>query len=776
MKIKSSLMPAAVGLCLLASPSLMAENQADFNRVIPHPVAVTTADGAFMFTSASRICYPAGNALLKSNAGMLAGYIKKLTGATLAVTDDAPRDGDIILQLNPAVLAPEGYQIDVTPKNLTITSSTPNGDFYGIQTIRKSLLADAEQDGVALFPAGRVVDHPRFGYRGAHLDVARHFFPLDSVKRFIDIIALHNVNKFHWHLTDDQGWRVEIRKRPELTVAGAVRKGTAIGRDLSSSDSIPYGGFYTQDEIRELVDYAARHYIEVIPEIDMPGHMQAALAAYPYLGCKGDGYDVWQSWGVSPEVLCPGNDSVYVFVEDVLSEIMELFPGKYIHIGGDECPKERWEKCPKCQALADSLGLYTDSVSTREQKLQTAFMSRAVDFIEKHGRRAIGWDEILEGGLSGDVAVMSWRGTEGAADAARQGHDAILTPTDYCYFNFYQSADTDNEPLAIGGYVPLTKVYSFEPVAKELTPEQAGHILGAQSNLWTEYISEFWGLEYMELPRLAALSEVQWCAPDAKDFNRFLAALPTMQRHYDSEGYKYGRHLYNPLISMAPDPEGKGMDVTINTVAPAPIRYTLDGSTPTVKSKLYTGPFTVNKTATVKAVSFPEGGRSREASMPLSVHKGFMKKVVFNVEPNCYGSPEGDSLVLNGLRGNLTFSSGQWVGIHDKDVEAVVDLGEPEEVSKVGVGILIDTSNWIFSPREVEVEGSLNGTDYQSLGKREIPVLEKDTKGSPLLEFSFPPLRLQYIRIKARPTQAIPAWHPGRGNSTFIFFDEFIIE
>lgn len=776
MKIKFSLIPTVVGLGLLSSPVAMAENHADFNRVIPHPVSVTTSDGAFHIDSTSRICYPKGNARLKANAEMLAGYIRQLTGATLAVTDDAPRDSDIILQLHPAVLAPEGYQIDVTPKNLTLTSSTPNGDFYGIQAIRKSLQADAGRDGKAVFPAGKVVDHPRFGYRGAHLDVARHFFPLDSVKRFIDIIALHNVNKFHWHLTDDQGWRVEIKKRPELIKAGSIRKGTAIGRDLSSSDSIPYGGFYTQDEIRELVDYAAKHYIEVIPEIDMPGHMQAALAAYPYLGCKGDGYDVWQSWGVSPEVLCPGNDSVYVFVEDVLTEIMDLFPGKYIHIGGDECPKERWEKCSKCQALADSLGLYTDSVSTREQKLQTVFMSHAVDFLEKNGRKVIGWDEILEGGLSGDVAVMSWRGTEGAAEAARQGHDAILTPADYCYLNFYQSEDTDHEPLAIGGYVPLTKVYSFEPVAKDLTPEQAKHILGAQSNIWTEYIADFWGVEYMELPRLAALSEVQWCAPENKDLNRFISALPALQNHYDAEGYKYGHHLYNPTISMAPDASGKAMVVTISTVVPTEVRYTLDGTTPTKNSKLYTSPFKVDKSVTVKAIAFPGEGSSREASLRLLAHKGFMKKVIFKDEPNTYGSLEGTGLLLNGLRGNLTFASGQWVGIQAKDAEVVVDLGAPEKISKVGVGILIDTSNWIFNPTEVDVEGSLNGKDYQLLGKESYPLLEKDTKESKLLEFGFEPRKVRYIRIKARPTQSIPAWHPGRGNSTFIFFDEFVIE
>lgn len=761
----------------LAISSAEALSRADYSKVLPLPASIEIpGEGMFRFQPSSRICYPAENKDLENNARMLAEYLRELTGYEPEITSGEHRDGDIILSLDPSVTAPEGYRITVNSRNIRISSGTPAGGFYGIQTLRKSLDADGRKDGEALFPEGEILDAPRFTYRGAHLDVARHFFPLDSVKRFIDILALHNVNRFHWHLSDDQGWRIEIKKRPLLTSEGSRRKGTCIGRHLNTSDSVPYGGFYTQEEAKDLVEYARRHYIEVIPEIDMPGHMVAALTAYPEIGCKGGGYDVWHSWGVNDEVLCAGNDSTYRFVDDVLGEIMEIFPGEYIHIGGDECPKTRWEKCPKCQAKADALGLQTDSISTREQKLQTAFMAHAVEFLSRNGRKAIGWDEILEGGLPQDAAVMSWRGTSGAAEAARQGHDAVLTPDEFCYFNYYQSLDTDKEPLAIGGYVPLKKVYSFEPVAEGLTPEQARHILGAQSNIWTEYIPEFWGIEYMEMPRLAALAEVQWCDPGKKDLQRFIPSLIRLMKHYDLAGYHYGHHLYNPEISMTPTPGEKGMTVTVTTLADAPVHYTLDGSEPTSDSPLYTGPFKISSTVTVKAAAFPGGVRSRISEDSLRVHKAFMRPVSFTAAPNVYGAPEGVNLAVNGRRGTLAFASGQWLGFYKRPVEAVIDLEESAEVSKVGVGILVDAPNWIFNAREIEIEGSLDGHSYFPLASRKYPEVDADIKESRMLEFTFPTQEARYLRLKVTPEKSIPQWHGARGEEAHVFIDEIIVE
>lgn len=761
----------------LAINSAEALSRADYSKVIPLPARVTlTSDEIFKLTPSSRICYPPGNKDLQNNARLLAEYIKDITGHEPVLTTSKPEAGDIILSLDSSATEVEGYKIKVTPYNIEILSGTPAGGFYGIQTIRKSLDAAAPKDGQAIFPSGVITDAPRFPYRGAHLDVARHFFPLDSVKRFIDILALHNINKFHWHLSDDQGWRIEIKKRPLLTQKGSLRKGTCIGRQLSTSDSVPYGGFYTQEEARELVEYARQRHIDVIPEIDMPGHMVAALTAYPEIGCKGGGYDVWQSWGVNDEVLCAGNEDTYRFVEDVLREIMNIFPGEYIHIGGDECPKTRWEKCPKCQAKADSLGLQTDSHSTREQKLQTVFMAHAVDFLARNGRKAIGWDEILEGGLPQDAAVMSWRGTSGAAEAARQGHDAILTPDEYCYFNYYQSPDTDKEPLAIGGYVPLQKVYSFEPVAKDLTPEQAKHILGAQSNIWTEYISTFNGIEYMELPRLAALSEVQWCATEKKDMQRFIPGLLSLMKHYDLAGYNYGRHLYNPEISMAPATDAKAMTVTISTLAEAPVHYTLDGTAPTVNSPLYISPFNLSSSTKIKAAAFPDGVSTRITEDSITVHKAFRCPVSFTAQPNVYGAPEGVNLAVNGRRGNLTFASGQWLGFYKRPVEGLIDLEQDSEISQVSVGILVDAANWIFNARKVDIEGSLDGEKFFPLASETYPEVTADIKESRTLEFKFPKQLVRYLRLKATPEKSIPKWHGARGEEAHLFIDEIIVE
>lgn len=755
----------------------IAGNMADFNKVIPYPTDIDlVGKGYFKTGPNTRIFYPQGDSELERNARMLAGYLLELTGSEPAVVASAPRIGDIVLRTDPDISDDEGYTVDISPDNLIISSRSGKGGFYAVQTLRKSLDATAVKDGSAVFPSGRVTDAPRFPYRGAHLDVARHFFPLDSVKRFIDIIALHNVNRFHWHLTDDQGWRVEIAGLPRLTEIGSRRDGTCVGKNFGTSDSIPHGGFYTQEEVRELVRYAADRYIDVIPEIDMPGHMVAALAAYPELGCRGEGYKVWGSWGVNDDVLCAGNDSVYAFVDKVLTEITELFPGEYVHIGGDECPKTRWENCEACIARADSLGLQTDSVSTRWQKLQTVFMAHAVDFLSGKGRKAIGWDEILEGGLPADVAVMSWRGTEGAAEAARLGHNAILTPTDYCYFNFYQATDTDNEPLAIGGYVPLGKVYSFEPVDSGLSLEEASHILGAQANMWTEYIKTFKGVEYMELPRLAALAEVQWTAPGSKDFNRFVEALGQLTGHYDLAGYSYGRHLYDPEISMMPVTGENCMEVSIQTPAKAEIRYTLDGTDPTCSSKLYSAPFRLDSTAVIMAAAFPSGERSRIAEEKLNVHKAFMKPVSFTAEPNVYGSPEGCGLAVNGRRGDLRFASGQWLGFHRKPVEALIDLGKTDSVSNVAVGVLVDTPNWIFDAREILVELSADGENFYLRAGGYFPPVETETTELKLHRFSFPPEPVRYIRITAKPEKSIPAWHTAAGEEAHLFIDEITVD
>lgn len=518
------------------------ETQTAVYDVIPLPQSVeAVAHGkGFTLGPSAAIAYLGDDASMRRNAELLAEYLKPLTGLDLKVVE-APAKGAITITDTLASGNPEAYRLTASADGIVIDGASSAGAFYGMQTLRKSIPEAMDADVV--FPAVVIKDEPRFAYRGVHLDCSRHFFPVDSVKEYIDILALHNVNHFHWHLTDDQGWRIEIKKYPLLTEKGSWRKGTVIGTDFSSNDSIPYGGYYSQDDAREIVRYAAERHIDVVPEIDMPGHMQGALNAYPSFGCEGGPYEVWMRWGISDQVLCAGNDSVYAFVDDVLDELCEIFPSEYFHIGGDECPKKKWKSCDACQAKIKELGLKSDDHSTAEQKLQTHFMAHATEHLAAKGRRAIGWDEIMEGGLTPGTVIMSWRGPKHAVTAARAGHDAILTPTAYCYFDYIQAPDsiTDEQILTYRTYLPVEKVYSLEPVDSTLTAEEAKHILGAQCNLWCEYIPTLSYAEYKLLPRLAAMSEVQWTEPEKKDIEGFMRRLPQIARTYDAEGYNFAK-------------------------------------------------------------------------------------------------------------------------------------------------------------------------------------------------------------------------------------------
>lgn len=433
---------------------------------------------------------------------------------------------------------PEAYVITVNKKGVTVRAATKSGLFYARQTLFKSVANEPEGD--VLLPYATITDEPRFPYRGAHLDVARHFMPIEFIYKYIDILALHGVNQFHWHLTDDQGWRFEVRKHPALTEKGSVRQRTVIGKNLGIYDDTPETGYYTQEEMRSVVAYAAERNINVIPEIDLPGHMLAALCAYPELGCTGGPYTIWSDWGVSPDVLCAGNDKVIPFLKDVLAEVCEVFPSEIIHIGGDESPRDRWKACPKCQAKKAELGL------SRESELQTYINKELDKFLSERGRVLMGWDETLEGGLSENAMVMSWRGVDGGIAAARQRHRAVMTPGGWCYFDHYQLKNTNPQdhnlqPLAIGGYTPLSKVYSYEPVPEQLSEEERKYIVGAQCNLWSEYILSPEHVMFMLLPRLAALCEVQWTQPEQKDFEDFKKRLPAMQNIYKQRGYTYCR-------------------------------------------------------------------------------------------------------------------------------------------------------------------------------------------------------------------------------------------
>ncbi len=513
--------------------------QADY-RVVPLPESIAMKGGEpFVLTPNTTIVYDGSNAALGRDAVFLADYIAESTGLRLAVAT-RPVAGCLRLELSPKVKGNESYTITVDRRGAKIAASTPQGIFYGIQTLRKAI--PVGKADVVRLPQVHIADTPRFGYRGMMLDCSRHFFSVAFIKKFIDILALHNMNVMHWHLTDDQGWRIEIKHYPRLTEIGSKRSGTVIGYNAMADDSTTYGGFYTQQEAREIVAYARDRFITVVPEIDMPGHMKAALAAYPEMGCTGGPYEVGHRWGIYLDVLCLGNEATYTFCENVLKEIADIFPSELIHIGGDEAPTERWTDCVKCRSVASGHSLTAKT-------LQTLFTNRIDSFVISMGRRTVGWDEILEGDINPGATVMSWRGVDKGTVASRRGHDVIMSPTDYCYFDYCQT-DTDRlfEPSPrVDGYLPVEKVYGFEPCPDSLDAESKAHIRGVQGNLWTEYISCPSVAEYYALPRMAALAEVQWCN-SKKDFAAFRQRLDALTAIYRLYHLNYARHLWPEQI------------------------------------------------------------------------------------------------------------------------------------------------------------------------------------------------------------------------------------
>ncbi|MES5136078.1 beta-N-acetylhexosaminidase [Prevotella amnii] len=508
--------------------------------VIPLPQSIVMVKGkAFILNSNTTIFCSSKDDLMQKNACFLSCYIADLTGLKLKVSDIKPKKGNYIELLlnNKNIKGKEAYTININNKNIKISGFTSAGVFYGVQTLRKSLpICNAINNPIAL-PAAEIKDAPRFKYRGMMLDCSRHFFSIDFIKKFIDLIALHNMNTFHWHLNDDQGWRIEIKKYPKLVEIGSVRTGTVMGRNSDVDDSIKYGGYYTQEQCREIVEYARQRHITVIPEIDMPGHMKAVLASYPNLGCTGGPYKVGHNWGVYYDVLCIGNEDTFKFVEGVLDEIIDIFPSRYIHIGGDETPTKRWSECSKCEKIMQKEGLPIN-------KLQAYFTNRIEKYLNSKGRSIIGWDEILDGDINKSATIMSWRGIEPGEKGAKMGHDVIMSPTSHCYFDYAQTKEQYSEPLTQVHALDVEQVYSLDPAPKTMSEESKKHILGVQANLWTEYISNPNLATYMLLPRMAALSEVQWTRPAQKDFKQFKIRATRLSKLYDKYGYIYALHLW----------------------------------------------------------------------------------------------------------------------------------------------------------------------------------------------------------------------------------------
>ena len=764
-----------IACCLVACDKEGATTAtADYN-VIPLPQEICLEQGTGFELNGSTVITHNGDEAMRRNAELLAEYVKESTGIGLEVVESAKGGNTISLAIGSATENKEGYCLSVSKEGVEIVSQTAAGVFYGIQTLRKSLPATACKK--VDMPAVKINDYPRFAYRGAHLDVSRHFFTKDSIKRFIDILAMHNMNRFHWHLTDDQGWRIEIKKYPKLTTIAAQRDETVIGRNSGEYDGQHYGPFfYTQEECREIIAYAAERHITVIPEIDLPGHMQAALAAYPEYGCTGGPYEVWKMWGVSDNVLCAGNDATLKFIEDVLDEVVEVFPSEYIHVGGDECPKTQWEKCPKCQARIKALGIKSDDKHSAEMYLQSFVINHAEKHLNKKGRQIIGWDEILEGGLAPNATVHSWRGIEGGIEAAKQGHDCIMSPTTFMYFDYYQTTYTDDEPLAIGGYVPVEKVYSFEPMHKSLTPEEQKHIIGVQANLWSEYVPTFSHVEYMELPRMAALCEVQWCKPENKDYNSFRQRLLPLLKLYEVYKYNYAKHLLDIEPEFSTDTERGVIVVPLRVMDDTPIYYTLDGTEPTTESALYTAPIEFSKSCTFKAKGIGKRGATRTLTEEIHFNKATAKPITLLQPIHEKYTFKGDITLVDGLKGTPNYRTGRWLGFCLTDLEAVIDLKKAEEISSVSFNTSVDKGDWVFDVLGITVSVSNDSKEYTVVFDEEYPDLTAEDENRIYgHKAEFKPTTARYVKIKALSDRDMPAWHPAVGYPAFIFVDELEI-
>ncbi|RFS18437.1 family 20 glycosylhydrolase [Emticicia sp. C21] len=783
-------MKKAFGLfsLLILAFSTIAQNK---YAIIPKPLELTPLTGEFTIDAQTKILVPKGATEIRPLAEMLAERVVVTSGIKLLIEEAdipntlVPANKTIVFapykeQVMNKILGDEDYILKADAKGVILAGATGKGEFYALQSLLQLLppqifSSSLEKSVKLTVPACTIFDRPRYGHRGSMLDVARHFFPVSFVKRYIDLLALHKMNRFHWHLTDDQGWRIEIKKYPKLTEVGSKRKESMKGHyNEWKFDGIPHGGFYTQEEIKEVIAYAQKKYITIIPEIEMPGHALAALASYPELACtekslKGGPFEVTGIWGVHDDVFCP-TETTFKFLEDVLTEVIALFPSDYVHIGGDECPKTAWKQSAFCQALMKKEGLKD------EHELQSYFIKHFDKFLTSKGKKIIGWDEILEGGISPNATIMSWRGVEGGIAAAQQNHDAIMTPTGFCYLDYYQS-DPSTEPLAIGGYLPLEKVYSYDPTPKALTPEQAKHILGIQANLWTEYIQTPSHVEYMAYPRACAIAETGWTSAKLKNYDDFTARLKTHFERLKYLAVNYAKSYFDITASSAINDKSQVVIKLQSVDKAATIRYTVDGSEPTASSALYqpTG-VVITKDGSVRAAAFSAKGEQlgKVLTKYFFINKATGRKYTLVNQPKNYTGGETYGLT-NGVKGEDA-NSATWIGFEGKDLDATVDLGQSMTVNKVSFAFKGASDSWIMLPTEVEVSISNDGKTFTSIKK--IPMAATPPKGSAVqqLGVAVDGKKARYVRVFGKNYGKLPDNHPGNGNPAWLFVDEIAIE
>lgn len=653
----------------------------------------------------------------------------------------------------------EAYELEITPTKINITYRTNTGYFRALQSLAQ-LLEEHRFD--KKFPAMKIVDEPKFKWRGMHLDVVRHFFNKEEVKNYIDYLAFYKMNTFHWHLTDDQGWRIEIKKYPKLTEVGSKRKESMIGPYAEMQfDGTPYEGFFTQDEIKEVIEYARKRHITIVPEIEMPGHALAALTSYPHLGCTGGPYEVATLWGVFDDVFCP-KDETFEFLQDVLDEVMALFPSEYIHIGGDECPKTRWKECAHCQALIQSENL------KNEDELQSYFIKRIERYVNSKGRKIIGWNEILEGGLAPNAAVMSWTGEEGGIEAARMGNYAVMTPGSYCYFDHYQG-DPQNEPVAFGGHTSLEKVYSYNPIPTALSTEEGKYILGVQANLWAEYILDFKHIEYMLFPRLMALSEVAWGTNQPDEYLAFENKAVSHFELLDEKGIHYAKSIFNPSGRIVQKDGGLFYEI-YTSKNPNNIRYTTDGTEPNTQSIAYQSPIPLNGKMTIRSAYFEDGElKSAVSSQDFNLSKSSGKDIQLVTQPNENYSSGGALTLVDGVVGNPKILGKTWLGFWGPDVLATIDLGEATTFTQVTFNSLDNKGSWIHLAGGAKVYVSDDGKDFKmikEINRQEI----LEVKGRVKMEVGSQKAR--FVKVEIFNAGTIPSGNPGAGSDPWLFVDE----
>jgi len=738
--------------------------------IIPKPTQMQVKEGNFPFNNSTTIF---AEDEFNIAVDFLQSFLRK--GAGLEI-EKASKDKATVVFKKDTLQAAEGYSLTVSEYKITVKAADAGGAFYAVQTLRQLLPVDLERinsvpDQEFLIPLVQITDAPKFKYRGMHLDVGRHFFDKEFIKEYIANLSMLKMNYFHWHLTEDQGWRIEIKQYPKLTSHAAYRKETLIGHynvRPHQFDGLRYGGYYTQEEIIEIVAFATEHNVTIIPEIEMPGHAQAAISAYPELGCTGEKVSVATKWGIFENIYCP-NEETFTFLKNVLTEVMELFPGEYIHIGGDEAPKKQWENCRHCQKLIKDLNLKD------ENGLQSYFIKTIEKYINSKGKKIIGWDEILEGGLAPNATVMSWRGIQGAVEAAKEGHDVILTPGSHAYFDHYQ-ADYSDEPLAIGGFLPLKKVYGFNPVPNELTTEEAVYVLGAQGNVWTEYMTTTEQVEYMVFPRILAMSEVVWSGASndlETDYPEFLTRLESFMKRMDALSINYANHLYDVSGLVIKRNDSVFYELKTPTIGKE-IRYSINNSV----EQEYDRPILISENTQLDAQLYKEIEKvGRPFSETIRFHKAINGKVTLNVPPNQAYDAGGKEALINGISGSDTrYGDKEWLGFWGDDVEITIDLKEETELRSISLRFYNAKGQWIHAPKEISFSCVLpDGTKvFDSI---EIKA-DRDRKLISI-EFNFsnyPILISKNIILKIPNYGTIPSGFQGAGNKAWTFIDEIIIE